>query len=391
MTSSLWIFSTHRASSFVLHMYYCSLVGEVNVVVDKGRVDGSRVRLAEVEVGDETGVVSLRARNEQIDLLKQVSERSGAVVLRNCTLELYQGKHVRLAVTKWGKLSTYPDQVASTPPPPSKMNPERNFSLIDLSIVASEMVVQTEQYGHSGHSSPESGAATSGGNRQSSFQTGATTSRRGVGRRQSPRGKFTGHNPISMPVHYGEQGGMVPAMRYQPYPGSYGENQPYSYSQQQYGQNSYQQQQHQQGQMMMHQQQYEMQQRQMQQQGQMQHQMYHTGAPQDRQHPGHSPMVLAVSTTGSFENAYSVGSEIPMPLVSSVNQFGIPIPGGGQVGGFGGSTNLQHQEGQASSPPTTHYPSHGSHGSPMSPGRMSANAATFDPTHSSRTNQPGAK
>ena len=115
-------------------------MGKVKVVVDKLRVDRSRVLLAEVEVGDETGIVSLRARDEQIQILQEVSERSGAVVLRNCSVELFQGKHIRIAVTKWGKLSTYPDQVASTPPPPSKMNRDRNFSLIDLSLVASELV-----------------------------------------------------------------------------------------------------------------------------------------------------------------------------------------------------------------------------------------------------------
>ena len=118
-----------------------SLVGSVEVVVDKLRVDGSRVRLAEVEVGDETGTVSLRARDDQIDLLNEISERKGAVVLRNSTLELYQGKHIRLAVTKWGKLTPYPDQVASTPAPPSRRNTDRYFSLIDLSTVASEMAV----------------------------------------------------------------------------------------------------------------------------------------------------------------------------------------------------------------------------------------------------------
>mmetsp|Transcript_37945 Transcript_37945/g.91996 ORF Transcript_37945/g.91996 Transcript_37945/m.91996 type:complete len:533 (+) Transcript_37945:68-1666(+) len=118
----------------------CVLVGNVNVVVDKRRVDGSRVRLAEVEIGDETGTVSLRARDEQIDVLAKVSARTGAVVLRNCTLELFQGRHIRLAITKWGKISVYPDNIASTPPPPSKMNLDRNFSRIDLTIVASEMV-----------------------------------------------------------------------------------------------------------------------------------------------------------------------------------------------------------------------------------------------------------
>ena len=117
------------------------LVGKINIVVDKSRVDRSRVRLAEVEIGDETGTVSLRARDDQIDLLERVSKcKPGAVVLRNCTLELYQGKHIRLAVTKWGKLSEYPDNVASTPGPPSTINLDRNYSLIDLSLVASEII-----------------------------------------------------------------------------------------------------------------------------------------------------------------------------------------------------------------------------------------------------------
>jgi hypothetical protein len=121
------------------------LVGNIRTVVDKHRVDGSRVRLAEVEVGDETGTVSLRARDDQIDVLNEIASRSGAVVLRNCALEIYQGKHIRLAITKWGKLSAYPDQVPSTPPPPSKINRDRNFSKINISLVASEMPSQQQQ------------------------------------------------------------------------------------------------------------------------------------------------------------------------------------------------------------------------------------------------------
>ena len=91
----------------LLHSF-CSLVGKVELVVDKYRVDGSRVLVAEVEVGDETGAISLRARDEQIDLLREVSNDGGAIVLRNCTMELYQGKHLRLAVSKWGKMCVYP-------------------------------------------------------------------------------------------------------------------------------------------------------------------------------------------------------------------------------------------------------------------------------------------
>lgn len=114
----------------------CVLVGKVEIVVDKYRVDGSRVLVAEVEVGDETGSISLRARDDQIDLLRRVSEAKGAIVLRNCTIELYQGKHLRLGVSKWGKMSLYPDGIESTPDPPLSMNKQLNFSLVDLNIVA---------------------------------------------------------------------------------------------------------------------------------------------------------------------------------------------------------------------------------------------------------------
>ena len=59
-------------------------------------------------MGDETGSISLRARDDQIDLLRRVSQAQGAIVLRNCTIEMYQGKHLRLGVSKWGKMSPYP-------------------------------------------------------------------------------------------------------------------------------------------------------------------------------------------------------------------------------------------------------------------------------------------
>ena len=114
-------------------------MGDVNVVVDKHRVDGTRVRLAEVLVGDETGTVSLRARDDQIDTLLQAQQ----VVLRNCTLELYQGKHIRLTCTKWGKITPFPDDIASTPAPPSNMNRARNFSKIDILHVATEIQENT--------------------------------------------------------------------------------------------------------------------------------------------------------------------------------------------------------------------------------------------------------
>jgi hypothetical protein len=174
-----------------MHCLYClyRLVGKVQLVVDKCRVDGTQVRLAEVEVGDETGTVSLRARDEQIDVLNTISDERGAVVLRNCTLELYQGRHIRLAVTKWGKLTRFPDNIASTPPPPSKMNKDRNFSLIDLSLVASELA----SYGREQYAESEGQSVSS--------RPHSTAHMAGRGRGRKPMHTNPVHT-IPQPIHY---------------------------------------------------------------------------------------------------------------------------------------------------------------------------------------------
>ena len=158
----------------------------MQIVVDKFRVDGSRVRVAEVEVGDETGTVSLRARDDQIDQLKEVSERKGAVVLRNATLELYQGRHIRLAVTKWGKLSAYPDRVASTPAPPSRMNDDRYFSYIDLSAVASEMAVFTQSDYQASRPSDYDNSNTTSTTSNQRHRSGTGNRRSGASRAKAP-------------------------------------------------------------------------------------------------------------------------------------------------------------------------------------------------------------
>jgi replication factor A1 len=239
----------------------------VNVVVDKLRVDRSRVRLAEVEVGDETGTVSLRARDDQIDVLEKVSESAGSVVLRNCTLELFQGKHIRLAITKWGKLSVFPDDVASTPPPPSKINGDRNYSLIDLSAVASEMVENHPPDGGYQAANREMPPDRNRGvpNRQPFQPPQYHQQRRNPrDRRQLRPNRGVATNPLAVPF---PEIAMPNQMRYPGMPGygGFGESidmQHYQYGAQRQNQESMQPTPHQM--LQIQQQQYEMQQRQMQ-------------------------------------------------------------------------------------------------------------------------------
>jgi len=57
----------------------------------------------------------------------------GAVVLRNVSLELNRGK-LRLLISKFGKISAYPDDLQSTPTPPSIMNQNTNLSTMDVDV-----------------------------------------------------------------------------------------------------------------------------------------------------------------------------------------------------------------------------------------------------------------
>lgn len=68
-------------------------------------------RIAEVVVGDETGIISLRARDHQVDfLLRGIKQKEAqqeedfVIVVRNAGVAMFKG-YMRLIVNKWGKLS----------------------------------------------------------------------------------------------------------------------------------------------------------------------------------------------------------------------------------------------------------------------------------------------
>lgn len=326
----------------------------MDIVVDKHRVDGSRVRLAEVEVGDETGRVSLRARDDQIDLLQQVGERGAAVVLRNCTLELFQGKHIRLAVTKWGKITPYPDAVASTPVPPSKMNEDRFLSSIDLSAVAVDTSVH-----HAGHPGTSDAAAENDNTGYSHAASSARGGGRGMGQRkqarprqqQQPQAQQPALQPYpgNVPVAYGD------VMRY---PGGlhgygYVENTMDGYGGYRPRQADSMASAH-----MMLQQQYEMHQRQI-------HQMYQTNRPHHDSQQHATSMLTGLAPAGSFDQGFAPRNEMFLTHPPQGNLFAsAPAPERTQAAQQGGSSTTA---GGAAS----HFPA--------SP-KMNPRAATFDPS-----------
>lgn len=297
-------------------------------------------------------------------MLQEIANRSGAVVLRNCTIELYQGKHIRLAVTKWGKMSAYPDQVRSTPPPPSKINRDRNFSMINLSLVASEMSSPKQQHvDHSQfHDIDVASLSGSAGQTRGSFQSSQSLSRRG---RRPTRGKM-GFSP-NMPVLYPDSGQQNSSIR--PYRGSNLQHGyttgfvadnigvPQYYAQRQPGsalQSSQQQQQ------LMLQHQLEMQQHQM--------QMYHGGPPQDsQQQPVQPSSPMLIPGDASFDTTYSTGSDSHIPQSPGSHMFMMPIQ----------TAALPNEEHQS---PQSNVLQCNRSQSPQSIGKMNPQAATFDPS-----------
>jgi len=100
-----------------------------SIVVEKTRTDGTKIRIAECLLGDETGCVILTARNEQIDLVQP----GKTVLLRNSKIIMYKG-FMRLAVDKWGKV-----ELASKP------ETFEVFTTNNLSAVEYELVTVNDE------------------------------------------------------------------------------------------------------------------------------------------------------------------------------------------------------------------------------------------------------
>jgi replication factor A1 len=100
------------------------MVVSSQVVVDKSRPDGSKVKVAEAVVGDQTGCITLTARNDQIDALVPGT----TVVVRNAKIDMFKG-FMRLAVDKWGSLKRAEHQETY------QVKSENNLSQIEYELV----------------------------------------------------------------------------------------------------------------------------------------------------------------------------------------------------------------------------------------------------------------
>jgi len=98
-----------------------------DVVVEKTRPDGTKIRVAEAMVADGTGCIILTARNNQIELVQP----NNILVIRNSKIDMFRG-FMRLAVDKWGKIDLYTD---AAPPFGTTVNTNNNLSQVEYELV----------------------------------------------------------------------------------------------------------------------------------------------------------------------------------------------------------------------------------------------------------------
>jgi len=95
-----------------------------NVVVEKTRTDGTKIKIAEALVGDGTGCMTLTARNKQIDVVQP----GHTIIARNAKIDMFKG-FMRLAVDKWGKLES------ATEAAPFEVKTDNNLSTVEYELV----------------------------------------------------------------------------------------------------------------------------------------------------------------------------------------------------------------------------------------------------------------
>jgi len=97
-----------------------------NLVLQRARPNGSQlrqIRIAECIVGDDTGVITFTARNEQVDIMKE----GATLIIRNAKIDMFKGT-MRLAVDKWGRIEV-------TEPADFTVKEDNNLSAVEYELV----------------------------------------------------------------------------------------------------------------------------------------------------------------------------------------------------------------------------------------------------------------
>jgi hypothetical protein len=104
-------------------------VGKIKPIMRRLNLDGSRLRIYEAVIGDETGSILLSLRNDQIDRVNE----GDVVILRNAKIDMVNNGFMRVAIDRWGLI-----QVVDTEQGVQVINSDNNLSAVEYELVKEE-------------------------------------------------------------------------------------------------------------------------------------------------------------------------------------------------------------------------------------------------------------
>lgn len=106
------------------------------VLIDIKRLDSTRVAIADFVIGDETGIIKMRLRNDEyIDMINE----GMTIIIRNCKIPVVNG-HMRMIVDAFGKIEVSKDHLIS------QVNKEKDLSSLVLDNFSSRTSQKGKNY-----------------------------------------------------------------------------------------------------------------------------------------------------------------------------------------------------------------------------------------------------
>jgi len=104
-------------------------VKSIKLIRDRLNLDGTRLKIAEAVVGDQTGCIILSLRNDQIEMVKE----NDVLILRNGKIDMVNNGFMRIAIDRWGVIEKVePAQFTQD------VNSTNNLSEVEYELVKDE-------------------------------------------------------------------------------------------------------------------------------------------------------------------------------------------------------------------------------------------------------------
>jgi replication factor A1 len=101
-------------------------VHDIKLIRNRTNLDGTKLRIAEALVGDETGCILLSLRNDQIEMIKP----NDVIILRNGKIDMVKNGFMRVAIDRWGVIEHDSNQNSV-----KDIKLDNNLSLVEYELV----------------------------------------------------------------------------------------------------------------------------------------------------------------------------------------------------------------------------------------------------------------